>query len=218
MALTDNLTNYWKMDESSGNATDSVGGNTLTNTNITYASGKINNGAGFNSSHTSVLTGSNVTPTSISFWVNAVAMFNGGTGYTIGFNASGTHTLQGQGSTGKILIYDGTDRVATNTWAVGSFQHYVFIYSTSPSNGYDIYLNGSFLERLASNQITLGVFGRSGGFSPEMNLDEVGFWSRALSAGEVSDLYNGGAGLPYPLVVPVKGRSFMTTNTSFWGG
>ena len=46
MALTDNLVSYYKLDESSGNAADSVGSNTLTNTGtMTYGTGKINNGA-----------------------------------------------------------------------------------------------------------------------------------------------------------------------------
>ena len=51
MALTDNLVSYWKLDESSGNAADSVGSNTLTNTGTaTYAAGKINNGVVVNGS------------------------------------------------------------------------------------------------------------------------------------------------------------------------
>jgi hypothetical protein len=45
-ALTTNLVSYWKMDEASGNAADSVGSNTLTNTNsATFIAGKINNAA-----------------------------------------------------------------------------------------------------------------------------------------------------------------------------
>src|SRR3990167_8592069 len=45
MALTDQLISYWKFDESSGNAADSHGANTLTNTNTaTFGTGKINNG------------------------------------------------------------------------------------------------------------------------------------------------------------------------------
>lgn len=49
MALTDNLAGYWKLDESSGNASDSSGnGFTLTNNNtVAFSSGKINNGADF---------------------------------------------------------------------------------------------------------------------------------------------------------------------------
>jgi hypothetical protein len=46
MALTDNIVSYWKLNESSGNASDSVGSNTLTNNNtVTYVPAKIANGA-----------------------------------------------------------------------------------------------------------------------------------------------------------------------------
>ncbi len=33
-------------------------------------------------------------------------------------------------------------------------------------------------------------------------LDEIGLWTRVLTSTEVTQLYNGGAGLAYPLVVP----------------
>lgn len=50
--LADGVISYYKLDESSGNAADSVGGNTLTNTDVTYGntSPKINNYASFNGS------------------------------------------------------------------------------------------------------------------------------------------------------------------------
>ena len=79
MALTDNLVSYWKLDESSGNAADSVGSNTLTNVNTaTYAAGKINNGVNLeldSSQYLSVAdasqTGLNLADSiSISLWVN----------------------------------------------------------------------------------------------------------------------------------------------------
>ena len=44
MAISDNLISYYKFDESSGNASDSVGSNTGTNTGLTYSAGIINNG------------------------------------------------------------------------------------------------------------------------------------------------------------------------------
>lgn len=45
MALSTNLVSYWKLDESSGNASDSASTNTLTNNGTaTYSAGKINNG------------------------------------------------------------------------------------------------------------------------------------------------------------------------------
>ena len=55
-SLLNGLVSYWKLDETSGNAVDNIGGNTGVNTNVTYAAGKINNGAVFNG--TAYLTGS----------------------------------------------------------------------------------------------------------------------------------------------------------------
>ncbi|NTW32249.1 MAG: LamG domain-containing protein [Bacteroidetes bacterium] len=51
-SLTTGLVSYWKLDESSGNASDARGSNTLVNTNATFAAGKINNGAKFTSTST----------------------------------------------------------------------------------------------------------------------------------------------------------------------
>ena len=46
MAITDNLISHWKLDESSGNAADSAGSNTLTNNGtVTYGAGALNNAA-----------------------------------------------------------------------------------------------------------------------------------------------------------------------------
>jgi len=47
---TRGLVSYWKLDEQSGNAIDSVSGNTLTNNSVTYGDGKIGNGAVLNGS------------------------------------------------------------------------------------------------------------------------------------------------------------------------
>ncbi len=71
MAITNNLISYYKLDESSGNATDRFGGNTLTNTSTTYSTGKINNGAVFNGSSSHLDAGAAVIPMgakTMSFW------------------------------------------------------------------------------------------------------------------------------------------------------
>lgn len=68
MALTDNLVSYWKLDESSGNAADSVGSNTLTNVgSVGYASAKINNGANINSLTTKELSIVDASQTGLDF-------------------------------------------------------------------------------------------------------------------------------------------------------
>ena len=82
MALTDNLTHYYKFDESSGNAADSVGSITMTNTNtVGYISAKINNGADTGSTNTNKrFTGSN-------HFTQAEITGNWSIGYWIFYNA-----------------------------------------------------------------------------------------------------------------------------------
>lgn len=53
MSLSTNLISYWKLDETSGNAVDSVGSNTLTNNNsVSFSTALINNGANFGTANT----------------------------------------------------------------------------------------------------------------------------------------------------------------------
>ena len=78
MALTDSLVSYWKLDESSGNAADAHGSNTLVNQNTTtFVAAKINNGADVEAGSSqgfqvtdAAQTGLDITgDISISFWV-----------------------------------------------------------------------------------------------------------------------------------------------------
>ncbi len=83
ITLLDNISAYWKLDEASGNATDSSGGGfTLTNTNtVAYGAAVINNGADFGSANTTkslnttstplpLTTMTSNNPCSVSLWVN----------------------------------------------------------------------------------------------------------------------------------------------------
>jgi len=85
MALTTNLVSYWKLDEASGNAADSVGGNTLANQNTaTYSAGKINNGVALASASSQYLSIADASQTgldiatawSISAWVKITSFAN----------------------------------------------------------------------------------------------------------------------------------------------
>ncbi len=90
MALTTNLLSYWKLDESSGNAADSVGSNTLTNNNSTaYATGKINNGADLeasSSNYFSIASSASLRikgDMSFSFWVKLESLPSSGNSFWI---------------------------------------------------------------------------------------------------------------------------------------
>lgn len=74
MALTENLVAYWKLDESSGDASDSTWSwYTLTNSSATYTTWKINNWASFSGStqflYNNSLDCNIATRRSMSFWI-----------------------------------------------------------------------------------------------------------------------------------------------------
>ena len=217
MSLLTNLISYWKLDESSGNASDSVGANTGVNNDVTYSAGKINNGGAFNGTSSSLNLGTStslrLSAVSVSVWAKA----SGNTGfiYTKKSSAAGGHEAYGINlglyEAGKICIRiqqtisTFLDLRVTATFNDSAWHHYVFTYTGtslilyrdgvnigSVSEG-AIYYDGDFPAYIGSSSDG-GVL--SDFFSS--NIDEVGVWSRVLTASEVTKLYNGGAGLPYP--------------------
>lgn len=218
MALTDNIVHYWKLDESSGNASDSVGSATLTNNNtVGYAAAKINNGADFGSSNTTKYfsnSGSNI-------------VGSGDVTYNLWFKTANTtagsmQLLHGTGansqefrcsvlpSTGKVRVtrynsssatnVDNTISVFDNTW-------HMFTVKWVTGGTITAYIDGTALGTTGTNT---GIGGTS---TPSISLgqmfgeyfsglvDEVGVWSRALSNSEITQLYNSGAGLQYPFTI-----------------
>lgn len=206
MALTTNLVSYWKLNESSGNATDELGTNTLTNSGVTYTAAKINNGAVFNNLTTTYLEKTSVaavTSFSFSFWLkmtswgaaNAIVdKLPGGTGFRV---------WGGTNWTGLLLTVDGTNWSYVWTPTTGVWYHLVWTYSGGTAY---LYKDGNTTPvdtktglTLTDGSQTLG-FGNRAAHDQKMDgsLDEVGYWSRAITSSEVSQLYNGGNGLTYP--------------------
>jgi len=226
MALTDNLVSYWKLDESSGNAADSVGSNTLTNTGtMTYAAAKINNGAVL--ANGKYLTVADASQTGLdfatgnmtwSYWINFTSLpAASATNYMISkwgdpwsygyacllYNNAGTYTLRFvNGGVGGQYI----DKAIT-TPTTGVWYHYVWVF-TAASAQMEIFINGSTQTAatgsntaLGNNTIAFNIGTQAGGGLLDGGMDEVGCWSRALSSTEVTTLYNGGTGLQYPFII-----------------
>jgi hypothetical protein len=161
MSLSTSLLSYWKLDESSGNATDSVGSNTLTNTNtVTYTAALINNGATFSADGTMYLTIANASenPTlditgavSYQAWVKK----NGAPAVMSPIMMNGDRTAYtDEGSIYSFINTDGTviayvgngvddDRAAVSTGTVvnNAWHHIVVIFT--PSTSLKIYIDGS---------------------------------------------------------------------------
>jgi len=207
---------YWKLNESSGNASDSVGSNTGTNTSVTYSAGKMSNGADFNgtTSRLNIPTTGLAPTTAVSFscWVKcssyttrqSLLVKSDGVGssttafaFEVG-NASGKSTM---------VISNGSSQVQTNSSAsltTGVWTHLAFTYDGTNQR---LYIDGSLDTSNTSgignvNNITqttaLGYYGSLAGITLNGSLDEAGFWNVALTASEITDLYNSGNGKSYP--------------------
>ena len=213
--LTDNLVAYYKLDESSGNASDSAGGGlTLTNNNVSFTTGKINNSASFNGS-AYLSTNSNLFPASgdftIAFWYYA----NNETGQLfadwatakrniyIRADANTISLFRGNGSNSQSATPTTSATIANDTWTYVVFTQSgttgsVYLNSGTPVTSNLTYTGGTD----TGYTHYVGVFNQIGGAGLNDyftgRLDEVGVWSRALSSTEVSELYNSGAGFQYP--------------------
>jgi hypothetical protein len=218
--LTDGLMSYYKLD---GNNTDAVGNSTSTDTSITYsvANGKIIQGAGFNGSSSNITSPSAAlafTGTiSVSCWVNPTALPS--TGNIIDILARTTNSAGFYGWDLRLRDDAGAQQLEwalTNTSSINTF---VTINTTLPTSTwshlvgtYDgttarLYLNGIQIgsttgswNGLGTNNFYIGAVNYNAGVTRFFNgdIDEVGIWSRPLTASEITTIYNNGIGLQYP--------------------
>lgn len=214
MALDTNLISYWKLDESSGNASDSVGGNTLTNVGTaTYSAGKINNGINLNGS-SQYLDGGNVLNLTTGAWTFAAWIkvtttgsyeFIGGrseSGFSNDWYMRVTNTNKAE-----IQFRNGasSNQVIGNiTVADGNWHHVVGL-----RNGTNVLLyvdgildaSGTDNNYNCTNSFDFHIGADSAGalnFKFNGQIDEVAVWNRALSADEVLQIANSGRGNTYP--------------------
>lgn len=213
--ICNRCTAYYRLD---GNCRDSVNIHDGIPNKITFVDGKIGRCAQTNGSSQYISLPNEVsvkgrTQVSYSGWcfiestpnkdfyiVTEIANSSGYTRAAFGVNTSllpfaGVRTVA-TGDTGSFQKVTGTSPMSTGTW-------YFLCAVFDLSNGNIIlYVNGvavGSLDVTASsfvdanpNRIRLFEFDESG--SGNVRADEVGIWSRALSATEVSELYNNGAG------------------------
>lgn len=220
--LNTGLVSYWKLDESSGNAVDSVGINTLTNNNgVTYSAGKINNGANFASASSQFLSitdasqsGLDITgDMSFACWLkcsntNQFVSKSLSTGNQNSWQARVTPTssfevfTSADGSTVKTATFS-TAVFTINTW------HHVVITYTASAHSIEMFVDGSSIGTVnnsanvasslfdSSSDFRLGLGNPGGGEYLNGSMDEVGIWNKVLTSTEVTTLYNSGNGVQY---------------------
>lgn len=218
MALATNLAHYYNFDESSGNASDSVGSLTLTNVNtVPFATAKINNGVTgdgvskyFANTTTSPLTYAELgSQFSVSCWVKRIGnpagasyvyriqSNDGGGNYRhiilYYYSAGGWHINTVAGDSAVTYPETGNLDLLVLTYNAGTFKFYV----NGSQSGSNITLSvGSTASALPNS---FGVLNDPATGAPfNVQVDELGVWSRELSSSEVTSLYNSSIGFAYP--------------------
>lgn len=227
MALTDNLTAYYKFNS---NANDSVGSNNGTEVNTpTYTSGNgsLGNCMSLASASSQYVTLPNAVfpwgtnTVTINFWSNVAT--------TAGINQAVfmvARTGQGAMIYMSFGVWDWAkpNVVSTNyTWAGDSTWHmWTFV---ADGSGMRYYLDGNstpvatnantanFVDPIGDT-IPVGAY-RSGGtiqsgWYLNGKIQAMGIWSRALSTSEISQLYNSGSGLQYPFTGNTVNSNFLS--------
>lgn len=221
--LPTNLLAYWKLEEASGTREDSVGSIDLTDTNtVLQGTGIRGNCGDFEKTNFEYLTSaSNLASTigsgsySASMWVNpesistAQATYGAGILTTRAAEANGSFAVTVK-SDGSIYWYrwTGTDAryktSAAHLSTLGVWYHIVITYnSTGPVH--TMYVNGSSVSFASDGSpatgwgtnTQIGTMYTTSSFAWDGLIDEVGIWGKELTSSEVTDLYNGGSGLPY---------------------
>ena len=209
---TNDLLTYYDFEETSGVLIDRANGNNNGTVNGTTRSqgGIVGNSYHFNgfsdlinvTDDDDLDLGANFT---ISVWIyhnasNPAYVFSKIVGEAKAYYMFATDT----GSTFSTLMSESDDSdvtvVQVGTEVVNTWQHLVMLLNGSDSV---IYIDGSEVGKspydgtLITHDTDLLIGFRSASTYFNGSIDELGMWNRSLSPSEISDLYNGGAGLEF---------------------
>lgn len=219
MSLLTNLVSYYRLDESSGDALDARGTNTLADHgSCGTAAGKAGTARSFDGSTQYLAHADNADLSTgdvdftIACWFKTATTVRGclvgkdvdspanSRDYTLDvFTAAPRFYING-GTTGGALV--AAPSVSTGTW------YHVVAWHDSVNDELGICLNagtpttaatGGVAPQDSAAEFRIGARAYSGveDFFTG-SIDEVGFWKRVLTPSERASLYNGGAGLAYP--------------------
>ena len=208
--LTTGLVAYYKMD---GNSNDYWGSFNGSDTSMSYGNsyGMIGQGSYFVDGSRRIETGAVVTGStySISAWVkltnstsSTVAVFV--TGPVSGCSPSSQYFyFSNSGTTFSMSSSVGCENQAstTVTASVNTWHHLVWTNGGTGTNVHKRYFDGQLVDTknwgysmILSYATPMIGMNQSGGTSTNGYQDETGFWNKVLSAQEITDLFNGGAG------------------------
>lgn len=215
--LLTGLVAYWKFDEAGSPATfaDAVNGFTGTNNNgiiANGATGKINNGIFIQNNNQGVTVSNTLdlrasaTPFSVALWFQIQGIQAGGAMIgEWGATRNDFVLFCSSAPLQSIISFVASDDAAVTTQIdgpqIGLFAWTYFVFGFDGSKIF-MYINAGAPITAAKAAVRRGggsfIIGNYQGLTLPVPgyIDEVAYYNRALSAAEVSLLYNGGAGLP----------------------
>jgi hypothetical protein len=211
-SLLGSLLAYWKLGEGSGVArADSSGrGNTLTESAaMGNVAGIIGNAADFSGGkhlyHTSnadLIVG-NKAFTVCGWFYKTAAGFHGFVGKSNGTTEREIEIFDENDQ--KLAVKYGGSGVTIKTTETYTLSAWQFFMVKRSANTLSLQLNDGTVYTAACTDTTsaqdfaLGIRGRSAAYQALTGrLDEVGLWDRALTVGEIAELYNSGSGKTHP--------------------
>lgn len=221
-----NLVAWWKFDESSGDAADSSGsGFTLTNHNVTYTTGQVDNAASFDGS-TSYFSGTAPALANNSFtisvWIYADSVPHDMDYVSIGDNQSTNQQLHLRVyASGVMRLGFFNDDLDTpgGTFTTGFWHNVLFTYDAT-TNARIVYLDGvQKASDTASGDFqgnTVINVGRRAGSGDEYwlgKVDDLKIYNRVLTSDEITDLSEGQGGPDVPTPTPTPTNTPTPTPT-----
>lgn len=200
-ALVDNITTYYKMDTNSGSTlVDSVSSNDGTISGALWTAGKINSGLFFDGINDQVTTYTTAQedPFTWNVWVNK----NTSTGVRLAMAQDTGGPDNAIGVSGNNVFFRVRGGTAYTGMALPLGEWVMMTLTYDGSGNARAYVNGSLVASVTVGAQTGNHLIYIGSRNVDNfwvgNLDEVGIWTRALTADEISDLYNNNEGLQYP--------------------
>jgi len=198
-----NLVSYWKLD---GNSTDSKGSNNGTDSNMSYSAGQFDSAGVFNGSSSYINVGSGASlqlgsnPFTVSMWIKKAL---NGTVETLYHDnsTSNPYFSFGSYSDNKLFFYavnsGGTNQIFYSSITITDTNWHHAVITAESSSSRKIYIDG-VISGTGTTNITGSIssvnaknIGRNTNNTEYFNgsIDDTAIFSRALSAGEVAELY-----------------------------
>ncbi len=203
-----NLIAHWRLDETSGNRSDSEGSNTLTDNNtVLYGPGHLKNAADFeasNSEYLSITDNTDLSMGDIDFSITAwvkwesspssagiVSKFVSSKEYILHYDASRfKFSVTPDGSAQTSVTANNFGAASANTW------YQIIAWHDASANTINIQVNNTEADSTAyssgvydgTEQFVIGRYG-TGGTYFDGSIDEVSVWKRTLTAAEKTQLY-----------------------------